>query len=66
VRYHFDRGDGAPACCNIRTKHANARAILVGGSLPKGVSDSALAVLMKSVHLDQLYAALYAAAHSSA
>jgi hypothetical protein len=66
VRCHFGRGDGATAYCGIVTKHANARVILVGGSLPKGVSDSTIAVLMKSVHLEQLYAALYAAAHPSA
>jgi hypothetical protein len=47
-------------------KYPNARVILVSG-LPKEVADSgALAVLLKPVSLDQLYAALHAAARPPA
>ena len=60
--YQMPKLNGATACRNIVAKYPNARVILVSGS-PKEIADSgALAVLIKPVGLDQLYAALYEAA----
>ena len=64
--YNMPKLNGATACRNIMAKYPNARVILVSG-LPKEVADSgALAVLLKPVSLDQLYAALHAAARPPA
>ncbi|MCA1658486.1 MAG: hypothetical protein LC627_04210, partial [Verrucomicrobiaceae bacterium] len=53
---------GATACRNIVAKYPGARVILVSGS-PKEIAGSgALALLLKPIKLDQLYAALYDAA----
>ncbi len=63
--YQMPKLNGATACRNILAKYPNARVILVSGS-PKEIADSgALAVLLKPVGLDQLYAALYNAASPS-
>jgi CheY-like chemotaxis protein len=60
--YQMPKLNGATACRNIVAKYPNARVILVSGS-PKEIANSgALAILIKPVHLDQLYAALYDAA----
>ena len=60
--YQMPKLNGATACRNIVAKHPDARVILVSGS-PKDNSGSvALALLIKPVRLDQLYAALYDAA----
>jgi CheY-like chemotaxis protein len=64
--YHMPKFNGATACRNIVAKHPNARVILVSG-LPQEIGESgAMAVLLKPIHLDQLYAALYDAAQPSA
>ena len=64
--YQMPKLNGATACRNIMAKYPNARVILVSGA-PKEIADSgALAVLLKPVHLDQLYAALYDAAQPPA
>jgi CheY-like chemotaxis protein len=64
--YQMPKLNGATACRNIVAKHPDARVILVSGS-PKEIADSgARAVLVKPVHLDQLYAALYDAAQRAA
>jgi CheY-like chemotaxis protein len=61
--YQMPKLNGATACRNILAKHPDARVILVSGS-PKEIGGSgALALLLKPVKLDQLYAALYDAAH---
>jgi CheY-like chemotaxis protein len=61
--YQMPKLNGATACRNIMAKHPKARVILVSGS-PKEIAGSgALALLIKPVKLDQLYAALYDAAH---
>ena len=58
--------NGATACRNILAKHPTARVVLVS-ALRKEIADSgAVAVLTKPVSLDQLYAALYLAAHPPA
>jgi CheY-like chemotaxis protein len=60
--YQMPKLNGATACRNIVAKHPEARVILVSG-LPRYIdSTGAVAVLLKPVHLDQLYAALYDAA----
>jgi CheY-like chemotaxis protein len=60
--YQMPKLNGATACRNIMAKHPEARIILVSGS-PKEIAGSgALALLIKPVKLDQLYAALYDAA----
>lgn len=60
--YHMPKLNGATACRNIVAKYPGARVILVSG-LPQEIADSgAVAVLLKPVHLDQLYAALHKAA----
>ncbi len=64
--YYMPKFNGATACRNIVAKHPTARVILVSGS-PQEIADSgALAVLVKPVRLDQLYAALYDAAQPAA
>ena len=61
--YHMPKLNGATACRNIIAKYPDARVVLVSG-LPKEVADSgAVAVLIKPVTLEQLYAALYHAAN---
>ena len=60
--YQMPKLNGATACRNIMAKYPGARIILVSGS-PKEIAGSgALAMLVKPVRLDQLYAALYDAA----
>ena len=62
--YQMPKLNGATACRNIMAKYPDARVILVSGS-PKDIAGSgALALLVKPVRLDQLYAALYDAAQS--
>ena len=64
--YNMPKFNGAVACRNIVAKHPAARVILVSGS-PQEIADSgAVAMLLKPIHLDQLYAALYDAARPSA
>jgi CheY-like chemotaxis protein len=61
--YQMPKLNGATACRNIMAKHPKARIILVSGS-PKEIAGSgALTLLLKPIKLDQLYAALYDAAH---
>ncbi|HWL95605.1 MAG TPA: response regulator [Phycisphaerae bacterium] len=63
--YQMPKLNGATACRNIVAKHPGARVILVSGS-PKDISGSgALALLIKPVRLDQLYATLYDTARPS-
>jgi CheY-like chemotaxis protein len=63
--YHMPKLNGATACRNIVAKYPNARVILVSGS-PQEISNSgAVAVLVKPLKLDQVYAALYDAAQSA-
>lgn len=64
--YQMPKLNGATACRNIMAKYPKARIILVSGS-PKEIAGSgALALLIKPVKLDKLYAALYDAAHPPA
>jgi two-component system, chemotaxis family, chemotaxis protein CheY len=64
--YNMPKLNGATACRNIVAKYPNARVILVSGS-PREIGDSgALAILLKPVSLDQIYAALYQAGQSAA
>jgi CheY-like chemotaxis protein len=64
--YNMPKLNGATACRNIMAKYPTARVILVSG-MEKEVADSgALAVLLKPVSLDQLYAALHDAARPPA
>jgi CheY-like chemotaxis protein len=64
--YQMPKFNGATACRNIVAKYPTARVILVSGS-PQEIADSgALAVLLKPIRLDQLYAALYDASPPSA
>jgi len=64
--YYMPKFNGATACRNIIAKYPTARVILVSGS-PLEVNDSgAMAVLLKPVRLEQLYAALYEAAPPAA
>jgi len=64
--YNMPRLNGATACRNIVAKYPTARVVLVS-ALPKEVADSgAIAVLIKPVSLDQLYAALYVASQHPA
>jgi DNA-binding NarL/FixJ family response regulator len=51
--------NGATACRNIVSKYPDARVILVSGHPHEVANSGALAILMKPVNLDQLYAALY-------
>jgi CheY-like chemotaxis protein len=64
--YQMPKLNGATACRNIMAKYPKARVILVSG-WPKEIAGSgALALLLKPVKLDQLYAALYDAGHPPA
>lgn len=64
--YYMPKFNGATACRNILAKYPTARVILVSGS-PQEIADSgALAVLLKPIRLEQLYAALYEAAQPPA
>ena len=64
--YQMPKLNGATACRNIVAKYPGARVILVSGS-PKEIADSgALAVLIKPILLDDLYAALYRASRPPA
>jgi two-component system chemotaxis response regulator CheY len=57
--YQMPKLNGATACRNIVAKYPGARVILVSGS-PKEIADSgAVAVLIKPIQLDRLYAALH-------
>ena len=57
--YQMPKLNGGTACRNIVAKYPDARVILVSG-LPREIdATGAIAVLLKPVHLDQLYAALY-------
>jgi two-component system, chemotaxis family, chemotaxis protein CheY len=64
--YQMPKLNGATACRNIMAKYPEARVILVSG-VPREIGGSgALAVLVKPVRLDTLYAALYDAAQPGA
>lgn len=61
--YHMPKLNGATACRNIMAKYPNARVVLVS-AFPKEIAGSgAVALLIKPINLEQLYAALYMAAH---
>jgi two-component system, chemotaxis family, chemotaxis protein CheY len=64
--YQMPKLNGATACRNIVAKHPDARIILVSGSPREIAGSGALALLIKPVNLDQLYAALYNAARPPA
>jgi CheY-like chemotaxis protein len=62
--YQMPKLNGATACRNIVAKYPDARVILVSG-WPKDIAGSgALALLLKPIELDRLYAALYDATQS--
>ena len=63
--YQMPKLNGATACRNIMAKYPEARVILVSGSSKDITGSGALALLIKPVKLDQLYAALYDATHTS-
>jgi len=64
--YHMPKLNGATACRNIVAKYPTARVILVS-ALRREIADSgAVAVLIKPISLDDLYAALYLAAQPPA
>src|SRR6195256_6076899 len=60
--YQVPKLNGATACRNIMAKYPEARVILVSGTPREVAGSGALAVLVKPVKLDALYAALYDAA----
>jgi two-component system, chemotaxis family, chemotaxis protein CheY len=60
--YQMPKLNGVTACRNIMAKYPEARVILVSGMPREIVGSGALAVLVKPVKLDALYAALYDAA----
>ena len=61
--YNMPKLNSATACRNIVAKYPTARVVLVS-AFPQEMADSgAGAMLTKPVSLDQLYAALYVAAH---
>ena len=60
--YQMPKLNGATACRNIMAKYPEARVVLVSGTPRDIASSGALAVLVKPVKLDALYAALYDAA----
>lgn len=60
--YQMPKLNGVTACRNIVAKYPEARVILVSGTPREIVGSGALAVLVKPVKLDALYAALYDAA----
>src|SRR5205814_6762668 len=57
--YQMPKLNGATACRNIMAKYPEARVILVSGVTREVGGSGALAVLLKPVRLDTLYAALY-------
>lgn len=61
--YQMPKLNGATACRNIMAKYPDARVILVSGSTKEIVGSGAIALLIKPVKLDRLYAALYDAGH---
>jgi CheY-like chemotaxis protein len=61
--YHMPKLNGATACRNIMAKYPDARVILVSGAVHEIGDSGAVAVLLKPVDLNQLYAALHQAAH---
>jgi CheY-like chemotaxis protein len=64
--YQMPKLNGATACRNIVAKYPDARVILVSGA-PREIGESgAVAMLLKPVRLDTLYAALYDAAQPRA
>ena len=65
--YSMSKLNGATACRNILARDSAARVILVSGwsSANDLTGSGAIAVLRKPVRLDQLYAALHAAAPPS-
>ena len=60
--YQMPKLNGATACRNIMAKYPEARVILVSGVVREIADSGALAILVKPVKLDALYAALYDAA----
>ena len=64
--YQMPKLNGATACRNIVAKYPDARVILVSGSPKEIAGYGALALLIKPVKLDRLYAALYDAAQPPA
>ena len=60
--YQMPKLNGATACRNIVAKYPDARVILVSGMAREIGGSGAVAVLLKPVRLDALYAALYDAA----
>ncbi|MEP6698913.1 MAG: response regulator [Verrucomicrobiota bacterium] len=59
--YYMPKFNGATACRNIVAKYPTARVILVSGT-PLEIDDSgAMAVLLKPIRFQELYAALYEA-----
>jgi len=64
--YQMPKLNGATACRNIMAKYPDARVILVSGSSKEIAGSGALTLLIKPVKLDQLYSALYDAAHPPA
>jgi CheY-like chemotaxis protein len=64
--YQMPKLNGATACRNIMAKYPEARVILVSGAEREIGGSGALAVLLKPVRLDTLYAALYDAAQPRA
>ena len=57
--YQMPKLNGATACRNIMAKYPDASVILVSGVTRETSDSGALAVLVKPVKLDALYAALY-------
>ncbi|MEY2500950.1 MAG: two-component system, chemotaxis family, chemotaxis protein CheY [Verrucomicrobiota bacterium] len=57
--YQMPKLNGATACRNIVAKYPDARVILVSGSAKEIAGSGALALLLKPIQLDRLYAALY-------
>jgi CheY-like chemotaxis protein len=64
--YQMPKLNGATACRNIMAKYPEARVILVSGAIREIGGSGAMAVLLKPVRLDTLYAALYDAAQPRA
>ena len=61
--YQMPKLNGATACRNIVAKYPEAKVILVSGLKRDIDQTGAVSVLLKPVDLDQLYGALYDAAH---
>jgi two-component system chemotaxis response regulator CheY len=64
--YQMPKLNGATACRNIVAKYPEARVILVSGIAREVGETGAVAILVKPVNLDRLYAALYDAAQPRA